>query len=159
MVAVMESSFVKSPIHTQTSPEIVTDEVPKVKRARLSNGYFEGDFKMPRSIDWYSLVGNNASLMEDSDREAFVHFMMGYPMKDGKMIVPADDLTAFLHCANLFGIDTNCRGAYEKFVYTFRIVFSQIVDRFPQANIYGNWSQSIDQLASELELIVRQSSF
>jgi hypothetical protein len=142
--------------------KIITQEaeVAVVRKRMLSNGIREGEVVLPEAVDWKEIFGAQvAAQFTEADIAALSHYIAGYPMKRGLMEMPFADKTAFEHIANVMGISTTAKRPSAEFVAEFTEAFQAAVNNFKDQRIFGNWSMAIDQLANELEKVVRQNSF
>jgi hypothetical protein len=143
--AAPESSF------NPPQDQIITQEAKKVRK--LSNDNFPGQVPLPETINWEQLFGvYQAQDLTEADKSAMIHFMNGYEMKGGVIVISSDELTAFLHIAEVIGTPIS-NGESTR---AFELQLGKITDRFPEQRILGVWSMAIAQIT---DLLAKQCAF
>jgi uncharacterized protein YmfQ (DUF2313 family) len=131
--------------------QIITQEAKKVRK--LSNDNFPDQVTLPDVIDWERMFGvYQAQDLTEDDKAAMIHFMNGYEMKGGMIVISSDELTAFLHIAELIGTPIS-NGESTR---AFELQLGKVTDRFPEQRILGVWSMAIAQIT---DLLAKQCAF
>lgn len=123
---------------------------------KLSTDFFEGERRMPKTINWVHLLGEQVARgLAENHKVALVHFMYGYQMERGAMIITSEEIASFMEIAQMMGVNISDWYSSQEFGSK----LGAVINTFPQFGIYGQWSQALEQLISKLETVARQSRF